>query len=280
MNARRRFPIAACLCSFGLTGCALVMDTDFDDYQGLEPAEAAGGAAHADAGDNTAGSPGADNGAGNGQPSNTGGFAGAGSAGSSRGSNSGDAGGAAGVGGIGGSGGPGPPGGSGGHETGATCNADIVINEVQTTGPNGPDDEFVELYNRSDCPVSLDELTLVYRAADAIDDHGVWWSGEPGQRIESKGFFVIAGPAALLTEDACFPAGMALSAGGGGLAIRRSGVSLDRVGWGNANNGFVDVVPAPAPGPGQAISRRPDGHDTDNNMTDFAMRFPTPGGSN
>lgn len=185
--------------------------------------------------------------------------------------------GSAGASGAGGAGGAGSAGAGG---TGG-CEPVLLLNEIQTAGSNGPDDEFIEIFNASDCPAQLDQYKLAYRSSAATTDHGVSWSGAPGQRIEPWHLFIVAGPGFPGPAGAIFPSGMALGANGGGLAIRRADESiLDQVGWGDADNGFIDITAAPAPAQDQAIGRIPDGQDTDDNATDFVIVTPTPGLAN
>lgn len=160
------------------------------------------------------------------------------------------------------------------------CEPILIINEIQTAGSGGPDDEFVEILNASDCTALLDAYVLAYRSSSATTDHGVSWSGAPGQRLEGWHLFVLAGVGFPEPAGAIFPNGMALGANGGGLAIRKDDAILDQVGWGDADNGFVDVAVAPAPAQGEAIGRVPDGKDTDDNATDFVIVVPTPGLAN
>lgn len=212
--------LLAALVGFG-TGCALVMDTDFDKY------ESAPGAAGAGAG-GTAG-----------------------------------AGGASGQAGAGGS--------AGG------CEPLLSLNEIQTQGSLGPDEEYVELFNASECPAPLEEFVLVYRSSQATFDHGVTWSGEPGQVLAPWSFFVVAGPGFAGAADATFPNGLALGANGGGLAVRKGEDTVDQMGWGDATNDFVEVAPAPAPAENESIGRVPDGKDTNDNLADFVIQSPSPG---
>ena len=64
------------------------------------------------------------------------------------------------------------------------------------------------------------------------------------------------------------------------LTLRKDSITLDMVGWGEANNGFFEGLPAPAPGPNESISRYGDGVDTQHNNLDFAITAPTPGFAN
>lgn len=216
------FPLVLGVAATATTGCALVMDVDFDGYHEAPGSQQDGG------------------------------------------------GGSAGAAGIGG---------SGGDDAGA-CAPRLVINELQTAGPNGVDDEFVELYNAGDCPADLTGTRLVYRSSSATLDHGVTWDADDGVVLASGSRYVIGGATFSLTPDSKFPNGFSLSASGGGLAIRAGGEVLDQLGWGDATNEFVNQLAAVAPASGMSIARHPDGHDTNDDMKDLTEGVPTPGAAN
>jgi endonuclease G len=67
---------------------------------------------------------------------------------------------------------------------------------------------------------------------------------------------------------------------GGGLAIRlgenNSGAIIDSVGWGSANNIFVEGTPTAAPAANNGQKRKQNGcQDTDNNLNDFESTAPS-----
>lgn len=51
-------------------------------------------------------------------------------------------------------------GGGGGYEPVAPCNGHLMISEVQTSGDEGDDDEFVELYNPTNEVLSIDNVVV------------------------------------------------------------------------------------------------------------------------
>jgi hypothetical protein len=59
-----------------------------------------------------------------------------------------------------------------------------------------------------------------------------------------------------------------------------AGTLVDSVGWGSANNTFVEGAAAAAPPNGQTIARHPNGTDTDHNDVDFVVGAPTARGPN
>jgi hypothetical protein len=185
--------------------------------------------------------------------------------------------------GEGGSGGTVGTGGSGGQVTGGTggdCKPGLTINEIQTQGSNGADDEFVEFYNAGKCAASLDEYVLAYRSAAATADHLTTWTGKKGEVLQPKAFYVIGGVDFKGSADDTFPSGMALSQSGGGIALKWSALMVDKVGWGTATNQFVSGTAAPAPGTEESIARYPDGEGVNDNGADFSVATPTPGAKN
>ncbi len=205
----------------------------------------------------------------------------AGSAGGTGGAAGKDGGGGGAAGGGGGTAG-GPAGGAGGHAAAdaGTRLCTVKINELQTGGATALD-EFVELYNT--CPDQAFDLTgyaLVYRSAAGTTDL-VRVSFAGGGFTAGKPYFVCANTGYSGQADVRYSDGLAEA--GGGLAIRDpDGKVVDAVGWGTATNAFVEGSPATAPSAGQSIARIPDGHDTNDNATDFTIigSPTTPGGPN
>jgi hypothetical protein len=156
----------------------------------------------------------------------------------------------------------------------APCTATVVINEIQTGGAE-QEDEFVELYNGGSCPALMDEFSLYYRSATGTTD-ATLWTAASGQKLGPGLFFVLGGAKYSGNPDFTMAPGASLAAGGGGLALKRGAKTIDMVGWGAANNAYVDSAPAPAPAPSMSVGRYPDGEDTDSNMVDFEEATPTP----
>lgn len=155
-----------------------------------------------------------------------------------------------------------------------TCHP--VINEVQVDGPGGTGDEFIELYNPCMLPWDLTNFKVLYRSAGGVTDVPI--ANLSGFIMGPSSFFVLAssgytGPGPI---EFVFPANQ-LSSNGGGLGLyNNNGVLVDSVGYGAVMNIYVEGSPAPAPFPGQSISRMPNGVDTNNNAVDFMVTPPTP----
>jgi hypothetical protein len=152
------------------------------------------------------------------------------------------------------------------------------INEVQTGGPNGASDEFVEVFNPCGRAVDLDGGRLAYRSSDGVAD--VTLLRFAGVKLAPGGFLVCAGAKFGGNAALRFNAG-GLAANGGGVALRDgAGSVLDAVGWGDATNDFVRGTPAPAPPAGKSVARMPDGKDSGDGARDFSVGAATPGWAN
>ncbi len=154
----------------------------------------------------------------------------------------------------------------------------LHINELQTGGVGGAQDEFIELFNSCGTATNLSGYALVYRStAGATDVNLVSFSSV---NVPASGYLVIGHTS--FSGSAAVHYSSSLSATGGGVALLDSGSSVvDSVGYGNATNAYVKTAPAAAPASAQSIGRKPDGKDSGDNSTDFVvLTSPTPGASN
>jgi len=178
-------------------------------------------------------------------------------------------------------------------DDGLPCPGAIVICEVATGSGGTGTDEFVEIYNRMDFPISLDGVVLQYRSSS-----GTSWSTrvayEPTDQIAAHGFFLAASAnyARGVTPDATtrWSSTRGLANGGGHVRIQSGGTELDRFGWGTAAMPEGMVFPDSADNAGSyerkaiasstALSMqsggadvsRGNGQDTDDNSMDFVRR--------
>lgn len=179
---------------------------------------------------------------------------------------------------------------SGGHAT-LTCvaapsgSALVRVNEVATGTSASGSDEFVELANTGTAAADISGWKLVYRSATGTSD--VALATVPAATTLAVGAFYLIGGASYSgaqAADVSFSPGLA--AAGGAVGLRDgSGTLIDGVGWGTATNALVEGSAAPAPpatsAPGSSIERLPNGHDTNNNATDFSVTStPSPRASN
>jgi hypothetical protein len=153
----------------------------------------------------------------------------------------------------------------------------IKINEVQTGGAAAAGDEFIELYNT--CPsrqVPLANHRLVYRSATGTADLLLFAFASEAIAANQPYFLCASSGYTGTTKDVIYANNLA-AAGGGIALLGPGGNAVDAVGWGTAANALVETAPATAPPAGSSIARVPDGHDTDDNLTDFMIAAaPTP----
>ncbi|MDH5242659.1 MAG: lamin tail domain-containing protein [Chloroflexota bacterium] len=159
----------------------------------------------------------------------------------------------------------------------------LVVSEVQTGGASASD-EFVEIANQGDVPVDLLGLEVAYATSSGstVTRKGAWMASQilgPGGRT----LLVNGAGAHASSGDLVYSGGFAAT--GGAIALRViGGPIVDAVGWGDAVNGFVEGVVAPAPPAGSSLERLPGGDagnaaDTNDNASDWLITAP-PGPQN
>jgi len=180
----------------------------------------------------------------------------------------------------------------------STCQIDLVINELQSDGLQGPSDEFVELRNGAPCGGSLLNWGLRYSSASGSAPAQLW-TGQAGDTIGPSGptGYVILGGFAFQVPDGGVLIGRistdlngSLSKNGGGVGLFSPGGTLvDGVAYETLTtqtHPFIRPADAgagggaPNPPTGKSIARTPDGLNTNQNATDFQIATPTPGFSN
>jgi hypothetical protein len=167
-------------------------------------------------------------------------------------------------------------GGAGGS---SECPGHLVVNEVSPEGDTITD-EYVELYNPTDCMVSLDGWKLLYSSAKGSAP-STMWTALSTDFISSKGYFVIGGVDYLGPVQGDITGGLKLD--GGAVGLHDAAGLVDAVAWGTATstNPFVEGSPAGDIPAGQSAGRLPNGTDTDHNDKDFSTPSPrTPGAKN
>lgn len=172
--------------------------------------------------------------------------------------------------------------------SGPAVSPHIVISQFQTGGGGAGtfNDEFVEIFNRGTAPIDLNGYRLVYRSATGSNDvQNPFASWSTSTIIPPGGYYLIASTSydGTVTPNMTYdPAACqcSMGAGGGGLAIRlgsnNTGAIIDSVGWGTANNLFVETGVTAAPAANNSQRRKLNGcQDTDNNANDFDAVIPS-----
>ncbi|MCU1277621.1 MAG: LigC protein [bacterium] len=169
--------------------------------------------------------------------------------------------------------------------TAASCH--LVVNEVQTGTTATLTEEFVEVFNPCASAIAVDNVKLVYRAANNTNPRSgadsatlFTFSGNLG----AGAYLVLGGTGFTGAKDGALASGIAAS---GALGLRDAGgLLVDSVAFGSvAGNTFAETAAAPLPptlaSPGGSIERLANGVDTDDNSHDFQIAAKaTPGAAN
>ena len=176
----------------------------------------------------------------------------------------------------------------------AAPSSGIVINEVYGGGGNAGatyTNDFIELTNRSNAPVTVDGWSVQYHSAGAT---GAWQVTPLSGTIAPGGRYLIAeaqgtgGTQPLPTPQATGTIAMAATAGTVAVVNTTTALtcadsaacqsaSVDLVGYGNA---VINETAAAADASNTTSVQRKDAADSDNNANDFAAAAPTPGAAN
>lgn len=158
---------------------------------------------------------------------------------------------------------------------------DVVLSEFRTRGPNGANDEFIELYNRSAGPVDLSRYLI--RVSTGAGVTSTLATLADGAVVGSGCYYLLAhatgyrGPAG---GNQFFTLGLADD---GGIAVLRPDQTVvDQVGLsgGSAYKEGTPLPPLAGAVPDQGYERKPGGAwgsaiDTDDNLADFTLVAPT-----
>jgi 2',3'-cyclic-nucleotide 2'-phosphodiesterase (5'-nucleotidase family)/DNA/RNA endonuclease YhcR with UshA esterase domain len=174
----------------------------------------------------------------------------------------------------------------------------VVISQVYGAGGNGGaifNKDFIELYNPTDQPVSLDGWSLQYASATGT----TWQVTNLSGNIAAHGYFLVTqaggtNGAALPAADVSGVIPMAAAAGKVALLDTTTLVTgakptnaVDYVGFGSTASTFEGTGPTPAPSTTLSAQRRPyanvapgtgkgNAWDTDDNAKDFVSATPVP----
>lgn len=160
----------------------------------------------------------------------------------------------------------------------------LVISQIQVSGDGGANDEFIELYNPTDLPVSINGWSLQYKSATGIFPL-TSKKNLPDVTIPAKSYFLIAGSsyngtvAADLVHSSFSLSG---ATSGGTIFLVSSTLALtvgdatevvDKVAYGDSVTNFPEMLNAPLPPQEKVLLRSAD---TDNNSLDFSVTDPAP----
>ncbi|MFT3693202.1 MAG: Ig-like domain-containing protein [Kofleriaceae bacterium] len=159
---------------------------------------------------------------------------------------------------------------------GAGCH--LVINEIKTGALLNGKDEFVEIYNPCTVTLSTEGDTLVYRPTLSSTDTVMVTL--TGGNVAPGGYLLFAGSAYSGAPQADGSYTVDLPALAGSVALKSSSSVIDGVGYGVGVTAYVEGAPALQAALGSSIARKPNGTDTNSNLTDFAVQAPTPRAAN
>jgi hypothetical protein len=155
-----------------------------------------------------------------------------------------------------------------------------LINQVQTDGATGFNNEFVELCNRTLSPISLAGYQLRYYNSLGVLSRACAFSTETQFSVPAGGFFLIGSSGydylGILADTICTGG---YSKVGGQLGLfNGSGQLVDGLAWGSVTPNIVGEGSTASPAPtGACLIRTPDGFDTNDNSVDFKINStPTP----
>ncbi|HEX8990481.1 MAG TPA: lamin tail domain-containing protein, partial [Anaerolineales bacterium] len=117
---------------------------------------------------------------------------------------------------------------------------DIVIAAFRFSGPNGPGDEYIELFNRScnTTPIDLQGWTVYF--SDGSGAFPLLYTFPSGATIASGGYFLLAGPAYSGTapRDASYTTGIPFDTGGVAI-FSNTTTPVDQAGFNT--NGYYEA---------------------------------------
>ncbi len=168
----------------------------------------------------------------------------------------------------------------------------VVISEVQITGgPGSTNNDFIELYNPTDSPINLDPYILVKRSGSSTTDTTIV-TFTSTHIIPAQGFFLWANSSFTSISADIATTDILASSNSIALKVQTSGVIVDALSWNNATESYKEGTEfSPDPDPGSSMERKAlststaatmvspgidatkgNGHDTNNNSTDFILR--------
>jgi len=171
----------------------------------------------------------------------------------------------------------------------------LLISEVRSRGVGGATDEFVEMYNPSTDPVTLDASWTLDGRSDASKSYSARWVGT-GKIIPAHGHFLLTGSgyAQQPAADESLSTGITDATA---LRLSRTGVVMDVLCYGSDATTLMVFVNDPTyacegtptmnvhdnttgTNTDKSIERKPgsragNGQDTNDNATDFAALTPS-----
>jgi len=173
--------------------------------------------------------------------------------------------------------------------------ADIVISQVYGGGGNSGStlkSDFIELFNRSSSPVTLNGWAVQYTSAAGTSWTSANRTNIPTITLQPGQYYLIqqasqGGGTVALEPDLLPSTTIAMSGTGAKVALTSNQIALtganpsggavvDLIGWGSAATGFEGAAAGGTGNATAAIRNNSGCADTDNNAADFTIATPTP----
>jgi predicted extracellular nuclease len=146
----------------------------------------------------------------------------------------------------------------------------IIINQIMIGQENGAKNEFVELYNPNDYPISLDGFSLKKKTASGNESNLISSNNFSG-KINPRSYFLISSRefGDQISSDLQYSTSNSLAKNNTVLLYGKSGDLHDKLGYGEV----LDFYGEPAPNPlnNQALKRFNISTGNDNNKNDFKI---------
>lgn len=165
---------------------------------------------------------------------------------------------------------------------------DLVINEIDYDQPGQDGAEFAEIYNPTGVAIPL--AGVVFEAVNGSNGqvYGSYNLADAGAELPAGGYLVLgnAGVIAALPDGVLsipLPNNGLQNGGPDGVRIVRNGEFVDGLAYEGGMDGVTEgtALEADASDRGEgALTRCPNGADTDDNAADFTVNPPTPGAAN
>ena len=154
----------------------------------------------------------------------------------------------------------------------APSRADILINELYYDHPGADTGwEYIELLNNGSYAADLSTYALEF-VDGATGRTRLLWEGTPGMLLPVGERFLVGG-SAVDGKDAILTG--SIENGPDAVRLLFGAGTVDLIGYGETS--YCEGEPAPDVPSGISLSRKPDGRDTDHNLSDLAPARPTPG---